>query len=331
VLTKREPIERVIGRPATSERLRQRLQYVLDARHFAVSELRLPDNASYRSYADLQRSFVVWNVFATRAFSIEPRRWCFPIAGCVVYRGYFSEAAAQRYARKLRGRGYDASVGGVSAYSTLGHFSDPVLNTMMNWSDAQLASTLFHELAHQVIYVPGDSEFNEAFAMVVEEEGLSRWLQQRNRAPELAAWRQQRVREAAFAALLLDARQRLRELYGLSLDATQMRYRKLQLFGDLKYRYSQLKATWSGYSGYDHWFDRALDNSHLVAVATYRECVPRLQRQFIASGSNFEQFYERMRKLVAQHPGPGLCGRPVLKKDEERVTTEITKSTKKID
>jgi predicted aminopeptidase len=166
--SKRRPIEKVLADASTPQELRTRLEYVSAARTFASAELGLPDNQSYRSYADLGRPYVVWNVFATEEFSVQPRRWCFPIAGCVVYRGYFAEQSAQSYARRLRLRGLDTAVGGVAAYSTLGHFKDPVLNTMMHWSDVQLASTLFHELAHQVVYVAGDSEFNEAFATVVE-------------------------------------------------------------------------------------------------------------------------------------------------------------------
>ena len=148
-------------------------------------------------------------MFAAPEFSVEPRRWCFPIAGCVVYRGYFSEDAAQRYARRLRRRGDDAAVGGVAAYSTLGHFNDPVLSTMLGWSDAQLAATLFHELAHQVVYVPGDSEFNESFATVVEEAGLERWLAARQRAQDLVVAAQQQGL-AQFIALLLSAREAAR-------------------------------------------------------------------------------------------------------------------------
>ena len=205
IASKREPISAVLKDPATPETLRTRLEYVAAARDFASRELGLPDNASYRSYADVGRPYVVWNVFATAEFSVEPRRWCFPISGCVVYRGYFNEARAQRYARRMRGQGADATVGGVAAYSTLGHFEDPVLNTMMGWSDAQLAATLFHELAHQVVYVPGDSEFNEAFATAVEEAGLERWLSVNGKSQELQAWRIQRRRGQEFIQLLLDA------------------------------------------------------------------------------------------------------------------------------
>jgi predicted aminopeptidase len=300
LLSKRLPVAKVIANPQTAPTLRTRLEYVAAARDFASRELGLPDNRSYRSYADVGRQFVVWNVFATDEFSVEPRHWCFPIAGCVVYRGYFSEHGAQRYARKLRLRGADASVGGVAAYSTLGHFDDPVLNTMLNWSDAQLAATLFHELAHQVVYVPGDSGFNEAFATVVEEVGLERWLAARDLTRQLAGWRAQRERGDQFIELLLATRERLRDLYRTQLPREQLRARKQQEFGRLKFEYWQLKARWNGYSGYDYWFDRALNNAHLITAATYHGCLPAFKNLLAATNGDLPQFYERVRMIAKQ-------------------------------
>jgi predicted aminopeptidase len=298
ISSKREPIAAVLADSATPAALRSRLEYVAAARDFASRELGLPDNESYRSYADLGRPFVVWNVFATPEFSVEPRRWCFPIAGCVVYRGYFNEESARRYARKLRRRGDDVAVGGVAAYSTLGHFKDPVLSTMLGWSDAQLAGTLFHELAHQVVYVPGDSEFNESFATVVEEAGLERWLAARQRGQELVAWREQRERQSEFIALLLKTRNKLRELYQSALADDEKRSRKQYEFGELKLDYAQLKQQWSGYSGYDRWFDRTLSNAHLVSAATYYGCVPGLQRVLSEVGGDLPRFYAEAKRLA---------------------------------
>lgn len=300
IVAKRQPITKVIANPATSPQLRTRLEYVAAARDFASKELGLPDNASYRSYADVGRPFVVWNVFATDEFSVQPRRWCFPIAGCVVYRGYFSESSAQRYARGLRMRGADAAVGGVAAYSTLGHFKDPILNTMMGWSDAQLAATVFHELAHQVAYVPGDSEFNEAFATLVEETGLERWLQHDGRAQELASWSRQRQRNQDFIQLLLAARERLRDLYASKLPVAEMRSRKQAEFGRLKFEYSQLRARWNGYSGYDRWFEGALGNAHLISAATYHGCGPGFQRMLDAVNGELPRFYAAVKELAAR-------------------------------
>ncbi len=155
LMSKREPISRVIDRPSTPAALRTQLEAVTDIRDFASRELGLPDNGSYRSYADVGRPYVVWNVVAAPEFSVDPKKWCYPFVGCVAYRGYFVEERARRFAAGLRGEGWDAAVGGVAAYSTLGHFNDPILNTMVGWDDVELASIVFHELTHQLLYVPG--------------------------------------------------------------------------------------------------------------------------------------------------------------------------------
>jgi predicted aminopeptidase len=322
IVQKRRPIADVVADPATSEALRTRLEYISAAREFASRELALPDNDSYRSYADLGRPYVVWNVFATDEFSIEPLRWCFPIAGCVVYRGYFDEQAAQNYARRLRFRDYDTAVGGVSAYSTLGHFQDPILNTMLGWSDAQLAATLFHELAHQVAYAPSDSEFNEAFATVVEEAGIERWLASRSRPEELQAWRVQRERQQQFVELLLETRDRLNALYRSDASDNEKRDRKQQEFARLKLDYQALKREWGGYAGYDRWFDRTLNNAHLVSAATYYGCVPQLQARLAALGGDLAKFYEEMKSLAAEDVS--RCGPSVVPADagtQERRTS----------
>ncbi len=319
IIVRREPIAALLADPGTPDTLRNRLAYVAAARDFASHELGLPDNQSYRSYADLGRPYVVWNVFATDEFSVEPRRWCFPVAGCVVYRGYFSEAGARRYARRLRRGGDDTVVSGISAYSTLGHFDDPVLNTMMGWSDAQLGATLFHELAHQVVYVPGDSQFNEGFATVVEEVGLERWLAHVGRSQDLAAWQVRRQRGAEFIALLLRTRERLRDLYASELPLEQMRARKQYEFGRLKLEYSQLRRDWDGYAGYDAWFQRTLNNADLVSAATYYGCVPGLQRLLASVGGDLPRFYDRARSLAAlsrEAREAAVCGTAAADADE---------------
>lgn len=298
--TKRQPIAKLLSDERTPEKLRSRLEYVSAARTFASQELGLPDNDSYRSYADLGRPYVVWNVFATDEFSVEPRRWCFPIAGCVVYRGYFDQDNAQAYARRLRLKGMDTAVGGVAAYSTLGHFKDPVLNTMLGWSDVQLAATLFHELAHQVVYVPGDSEFNEAFATVVEEAGLQRWLASRGRLEDLNTWNDQRQRNAQFVGLLLQTRERLSALYRSDVSDEEKRARKQYEFGVLKLQYSELKEKWNGYRGYDAWFSRTLNNAHLVSAATYYGCVPGLRELLQSVDGDLPAFYEKARALAKE-------------------------------
>jgi len=202
---KRRPIADVIADPGTDETLKRRLDYAVRARDFAMSELRLPDNGSYRTFADLGRRYATWNLFAAPELSIDPKRWCFPVAGCVTYRGYFDEAQAARAAGKLRERGYDTWVGPSIAYSTLGHLRDPVLNTMLDYGDAELAAFLFHELAHQAAYAPGDSDFNEAFAMVVEAEGLKRWFAHEGQADALARFQASRARQRDAAELMVES------------------------------------------------------------------------------------------------------------------------------
>lgn len=295
---KRQPIAAVIADPRTEATLRTRLEYVQAARRFAVSQLALPDNRSYTTYVELNRRYVVWNVFAAPEFSVEPKRWCFPVAGCVVYRGYFHQQAAERYALRLRARGYDASVGGAVAYSTLGHFNDPVVSSMLQWSDAQLAATLFHELAHQVVYVPGDSAFNEAFAVSVEEAGLERWLAARGHRDELQRWQLRRQRGAEFSALLLDTRRRLQNLYASKVPPQAMRDRKQQLLGELKFRYALLKQQWNGDVSYDGWVARRLSNADFIVMATYESCVPAFARLLHDVNDELPRFYTRVKALA---------------------------------
>src|ERR1700683_4876474 len=188
LMSTRRPIARVVADPRTPADVRKQLEAVAQIREFATRDLHLPDNGSYRTYADVGRPYVVWNVFAAPEFSVDPKEWCYPIVGCVAYRGYFVERRARRFADKLRRRGLDVAVGGVAAYSTLGHFNDPILNTMLGWSDVELASIIFHELTHQMIYVANDADFNEALATTVEEEGVRRWLRSLGRDRDLAEY-----------------------------------------------------------------------------------------------------------------------------------------------
>ncbi|MCR4332712.1 MAG: aminopeptidase, partial [Sulfuricaulis sp.] len=202
ILTKRRPVEEVLADPATTPETRRQLELVRHLRDFASRELLLPDNRSYRSYADLQRPFVVWDVFATPELSLEPKRWCFLVAGCVPYRGYFARDKAEQFAAKLKQKGYDVYVGGVPAYSTLGWFNDPLLNTFIHRSEAELAGLLFHELAHQQIYISGDSAFNESFATVIELEGVKRWFEHQGTAQQTEAYQQKIKRREEFTALV---------------------------------------------------------------------------------------------------------------------------------
>jgi predicted aminopeptidase len=312
VLARSEPVAEVVADPRTPAAVRARLELAQQAREFAVRELDLPDGPSFRSYADLERPYAVWNVVATPEFAVEPRRWCFPVAGCVAYRGYFSESQAVADARRLARRGDDTTVGGVATYSTLGRLRDPVFNTMLGWTDTRLVGTIFHELAHQRLYAPGDSAFSEAFASVVEQDGVQRWLEAHGDREGLDRYRTAVAREADFAQLLRTARERLQDLYGSDAPAGVLRIEKQREFGRLKFEYAQQRLRWGGYAGYDAWFARPLNNAHLAAVATYHDCVPGLQRELAVSGS-LAAFHERaaaLAQLPAEQRRAAVCAAP---------------------
>jgi predicted aminopeptidase len=298
VMSRRQPIQRVVSDPQTAPGVRSQLERVVAIRKYAIGHLGLPDNGSYLSYADIGRPFVVWNVFATPEFSVEPQRWCFPIAGCVAYRGYFKERKATRFAEKLRRQGSDVFVGGVAAYSTLGHFADPVLNTMMGWTDVQLASIIFHELSHQLLYVPDDSAFNEAFASVVEDEGVRRWLAAQGRSKELDALRRRQRKHLEFASLLAEAREDLRTLYAMDMPEERKRAAKAEAFRQLAAQYDALRKAWGGTGAFDEWSKAGFNNAHLMSVATYQDCVPGLERLIASEGNDLAKFYEAARALA---------------------------------
>lgn len=294
---KSRPIDALIADTQTDPQLRERLELVKRVRDFASTELALPDNGSYRKYADLQRPYVVWNVFATAEFSVKPLEWCFPFAGCVAYRGYFSEKPAQEFGAGLRAQGRDAFVSGIPAYSTLGWFDDPVLNTFIRYPDAEIARLVFHELAHQVVYVSGDTMFNESFATAVEVEGIGRWLARNGTPAQRAAFEARQEYKRGFIELVLKYRDRLRDLYASDLAAEQMRSRKAAAFVDMKAEYESLKRSWGGFAGYDRFFSGELNNAHIVPVATYSELVPAFRRLLAQNDGDFPRFYAAVRGI----------------------------------
>lgn len=298
LMSKREPIARVIDNPETPPKLRAQLQSVTAIRDFASHELGLPDNGSYRKYADIGRAYVVWNVVAAPEFSVEPKKWCFPIVGCVGYRGYFVEARARRFAAGLHAQGFDVVVGGVAAYSTLGHFDDPILSTMVNWDDAELAAIIFHELTHQLLYVRNDASFNEALATTVEEEGVRRWLSRLGRERDLAEHLLQHQRYLQVIALLSGTRQQLRVLYASGLPSPLMRERKRETFAALRESFGALREQWGGHAPFDAWFAQDVNNAHLASIATYFACVPGFERELQAVDGNLPAFYRRVRELA---------------------------------
>ncbi len=274
VMRARQPIDKVIARPATTDSLKAQLIRARQIRDFASSELGLPDNGAYRSYADIKRPYVVWNVVATPEFSISPRQWCFPIAGCVAYRGYFSEKAANAFAATRKGQGDDVLTGGVAAYSTLGHIADPLLNTVIGYPELDLAALVFHELAHQVAYLPGDSSFNEAFATAVEEAGVTRYAAQLKDPYLLQRWQQRRRLRIEVTTLITAARADLAKIYLRRFEPETMRAAKAERLSQLATAIRELEKREGRSSGFGSWIDAGLNNAHLASVATYHDQVP---------------------------------------------------------
>ena len=280
------PVEDWLSDPATAPQLRSRLLKAKGIREFASRSLALPDNGSYHSYAQLDRPYVVWNVYAAGEFSVEAKQECFPFAGCVSYRGFFSEEEAKRHAETLRKQGYDVYVGGVAAYSTLGWFDDPLLSTFIGFSDTQLARLVFHELAHQKVYARNDTGFNESFAVTVEEEGVRRWLETEGRGAELEAFRAAQARKREFAARVKQARERLASLYavGGSKDALAEQKRG---------EFDRLRASYPGI------VPAEANNAFLVSIALYTEMVPAFERLLAACNGDLPEFYRRATKIGA--------------------------------
>lgn len=302
VIHGRRPIVDVIDEPNAPEALIRELSAVRAARRFASQQLDLPNNDSYRSYVNIGRRYVVWNVVAAPRFSVKPKQWCFPIAGCVAYRGYFHEQSAQIFARHLRREGYDVLVEGVPAYSTLGRLPDPVMSTMLRYGADELAGMIFHELAHQLLYVPNDSRFDEAFAMTVENEGLKRWLRFRHEPERIAEFERLDAADRAFAALLRDTRTRLARLYASAIPRARMAQRKRAVFARLARRLRELERRLHVHAPvYDRWIRYGLNNADLVSVGTYYDCLPGFERLLQHEQDNLPQFYAAARRL-AQEP-----------------------------
>ena len=291
LLAKRRPIKTILSDPKTAPALKAKLATVLKIRRFASRQLDLPRNGSYRSYADLGRPFAVWNVVAAPRFSLTPRRWCFPVAGCVSYRGYFSKASAEDFAAGLRLQGDDVYLYGVTAFSTLTWFDDPVLNTFVDLPTPELASLIFHELAHQKLYVRGDSSFDEAFAQTVEIEGGLRWIRDHGDQRQKEAFLLRYHRQEQFVDLLLATRNKLARFYASSKPAAVMAAGKRRIFARLRAAYQRQKAAWGGYSGYDRWMASDLNNAKLASISTYRTLVPAFQELLAQKEGKLPAFY----------------------------------------
>ncbi|MBZ9817136.1 aminopeptidase [Mesorhizobium sp. CA7] len=304
IMAARKNVGRLIRDPSTPQALRAKLTSASAIRRFATEELALPDNNSYRSYVDVGRNNVTLAVFAAPQFSLAPITWCFPVFGCVPYKGYFSRKDALESAAELQRQGLDVYVSGVTAYSTLGWFSDPLLSTMLRQDDTYLASLIFHELAHQKVYVNGDSAFNEAFAVSVETTGTRKWLRATGNRAGLRSYEIDRKRKADFLGLISKTRDELRQVYGSPRSPQQMAAAKAAAIDRLRMRYRQMRdRRWAGYRGYDAWFDSPINNAKLAATAVYGEQVPAFLRLFDLCSGDYPRFYASVRR-IGKLPAP---------------------------
>jgi predicted aminopeptidase len=314
MLNAARPVNDWLGDAQTPDALKARLALSQRIREFAVTELKLPDNASYRRYADLQRSAVVWNVVAAPPLSLTLKTWCFPVAGCVGYRGYFNEAEARAEAARVQqDESLEVSVYGVPAYSTLGWLNwaggDPLLSTFIRYPDGELARLIFHELAHQVVYARDDTPFNESFATAVERLGGARWLDGEAEKGNLEA-RQKfdafDARRRQFRVLTQTARRALAAIYEQNkapaqqnrVQAATQLIAKEKVMQTFRSDYARLKAEWGGYDGYDAWVARA-NNAAFGALAAYDDLVPGFEALYVQEGRDWLRFYEAVRRLAA--------------------------------
>jgi predicted aminopeptidase len=296
LLRAREPVAQVIADPQRDPKLRDRLRMSQQAREFASQHLHLPDNQSYRLFADIHRQYVVWNVFATGEFSLDPVTHCFPIAGCVAYRGYYDQNAARGEAALQKLDGKDVYVSGVEAYSTLGWFNDPIISSMMNWGDERLATLIFHELAHQRFYVKDDSEFNESYATFVEQEGTRQWRAARGLSAETAS--SETRRRDQLTRLVLDTRDRLKALYAEPLSPDVMRERKATEFERLRVEYTRLRdSQWGGDKRFDAWVYAPMNNARLLPIGLYDQWTPAFAALFKRVNGDWLAFFEAVEKL----------------------------------
>jgi predicted aminopeptidase len=302
-----KPVDDWLLDPQTPAALKQRLNLAQEMRRYAVTQLGLPDNASYHRYANLPRRYVVWNVVAAPEFSLTLTTWCFPVAGCVGYRGYFSEADAQQEATRLRATGLEVSVYGVPAYSTLGWMNwlggDPLLSSFVNYPDGELARMLFHELAHQVLYVADDTVFNESFATAVERLGGQAWLAEQASAQAQADYLVFNTRRQQFRALTRATRDKLSQIYIKNSDLAQIdpgvAATKHVAMTDFRAAYEALKKSWDGFSAYDAWVAQA-NNAAFGAQAAYDDLVPGFEALFTREGRNWPRFFAAVKQLARQ-------------------------------
>jgi len=296
LISREQPIEELLDDDQTDSALKEKLGLALAVREFASSSIQLPDNDSYKTYADLERPFAVWNVIATPKYSVQAEKWCYLIVGCLSYRGYFKQGDAQSLADELKSKDMDVIVSGAAAYSTLGWMDDPLLNTIVRRGESAMIGIIFHELAHQVVYVSGDTAFNEAFATTVEYEGLRRWYEKKNNLQAYQQYRDKKTQQAAIYAKLQVTRSLLDALYKQNLADGETEQRKQQIFADLKDWYRQWRRS-HDYDGFDGWMNSELNNAYLALVATYQEMVPDFEAALASVNGDMQKFFDLVQEM----------------------------------
>lgn len=327
VIANRRPIPEVIADPQTDSGVRERLQYIEQAHDFAIRELSLPDSDSFRSYSDVGRSYVLWNVFATPELSLQQKQWCYPFFGCLGYRSFFDEQYAQEIAAELKAAGWDVYVAPSPAYSTRGWFADPIYNPVLRYPAIDSAAILFHELAHEKIYLKNDSQANESFAMAVQLEGVQRWLRHQQRPDSYAGYRLNNQRNEQFVELLTDCRDKLRALYATRKPIAYARAEKRRILNELQRAYLKLKESWQGYAGYDHWFKKDLNNAVLAPVATYHQDVSAFQSLLSRQQGDLSGFYRAVEELANMDALPRRKFLNSLRPDQSRYKYSGTTSS----
>lgn len=299
ILNNREPIDELLLADDIDPAIKRKLSLALELRDFASATLKLPENDSYRSYVDIKRPYVVWNIVAAPEFSLKLEEWCFPFAGCIRYRGYFAKEDVVEYAKLYQEKNYDVYLRGVEAYSTLGWFDDPLLSTVLHRDDIHLAGLIFHELAHQVVYVDNDSAFNESFAKTVELEGVRLWMEANGKEETYIKYKNGASRRNDFIQLVTTTYKNLETLYLENIPVDEMREKKQDVINKMKSSYQKLKKDWDGYSGYDKWFSSEINNAKIAAITTYADFVPAFTSLLRQNNNDFKKFYLQTKALGA--------------------------------
>lgn len=301
-----KPLDRWLADADTPQRVKDKLVLARRIRAFAVEELQLPDNRSYHRYADLGRPAAVWNVVAATEFSLELKTWCFPVTGCVGYRGYYDESQARAEAAAVAAQGYETNVYPVPAYSTLGLMNwaggDPLLNTFIHYPEGELARLIFHELTHQVVYAKNDTMFNESFAVAVERIGGAKWLATQASEQARRDYAEYDGRRRQFRELQFATRRALQAIYDdTAAPQADRARRKAQAYADFRAGYLRLRESWGGdparWRGYDRWVEGA-NNASFGAQAAYDEFVPAFEALHRRLGGDWPRFYDAVRALA---------------------------------